>query len=63
VPPDFAAALTAAPKAETFFEQLSNSLQRYHVDQITSARTPETRDRRTGLEGAGTLIGRRPTKS
>jgi hypothetical protein len=46
VPPDFAAALTAEPKAKAFFEQLSNSLQRYHVDQITSARTPETRGRR-----------------
>ena len=46
VPPDFAAALTAAPKAKKFFEQLSNSLQRYHVDQITSARTAETRGRR-----------------
>lgn len=29
-----------------FFAGLSNSLQRYHVDTIRSAKTPETRQRR-----------------
>lgn len=46
IPDDFAAALAANPGAEEFFAALSNSLQRYHLDQITSAKTAETRQRR-----------------
>jgi hypothetical protein len=46
LPPDFAAALAAHAKAETFFGKLSNSLQRYHVDNINGAKTPETRQQR-----------------
>jgi hypothetical protein len=46
VPDDFKAALDREPVAAAFFAGLSNSLQRYHVDQITGAKTPETRDRR-----------------
>jgi hypothetical protein len=46
VPADFAAALAADEQAAAFFGGLSNSLQRYHVDLITSAKTPETRQRR-----------------
>lgn len=45
-PPDLEAAFAANPAAASFFETLSNSLQRYHVDNITSAKTPETRQRR-----------------
>ncbi len=45
VPADFAAAL-ASDGATAFFEKLSNSLQRYHVDTIEAAKTPETRERR-----------------
>ncbi len=44
--PEFAAALDAEPAARAFFDQLSNSLQRYHADQVSSAKTEETRDRR-----------------
>lgn len=46
VPTDFAAALGAQPTAQTFFASLSNSLQRYHVDNINSAKTADTRQRR-----------------
>ena len=46
VPDDFAAALSAHPDAGAFFAALSNSLQRYHVDSITEAKTAETRQRR-----------------
>lgn len=43
---DFDAALQANPGTEEFFGALSNSLQRYHIDEITSAKTDETRRRR-----------------
>ena len=46
MPDDFAAALAAAPDAAAFFDRLSNSLQRYHVDQVSSSKTPDTRARR-----------------
>ena len=45
VPDDFAAALAAAD-VRAFFEQLSNSLQRYHVDTVNGAKSAETRQRR-----------------
>ncbi|HVT67176.1 MAG TPA: YdeI/OmpD-associated family protein [Trebonia sp.] len=46
VPEDFAAALAADPAAAAFFARLSNSLQRYHVDNVNAAKTAETRQRR-----------------
>lgn len=46
LPDDFASALAAQPAAATIFEGLSNSLQRYHVGQVTSAKTEATRQRR-----------------
>jgi antitoxin component of MazEF toxin-antitoxin module len=46
VPADFAAALAADAPASHFFANLSNSLQRYHVDNINGAKTDETRKRR-----------------
>jgi hypothetical protein len=46
VPGDFAAALSTDPDAGAFFAALSNGLQRYHVDNITEAKTAETRQRR-----------------
>jgi hypothetical protein len=46
VPSDFAASLVAKPSTKAFFEKLSNSLQRYHIDNINGAKTPETRQRR-----------------
>jgi uncharacterized protein YdeI (YjbR/CyaY-like superfamily) len=30
----------------TFFDGLSNSLRRYHIDNVNGAKTPETRQRR-----------------
>jgi hypothetical protein len=46
VPEDFAQALAADERARTFFGQLSNSLQRYHIDNINAAKSAETRQRR-----------------
>jgi hypothetical protein len=46
VPADLAAALDAEPAARTFFDGLSFSLKRYHVEQVTGAKTDETRQRR-----------------
>lgn len=46
IPEDFAAVMRRSAGTEEFFAALSNSLQRYHVDQITSAKTDETRQRR-----------------
>ena len=46
LPDDFASALRDNDGTESFFAGLSNSLQRYHIDQITSAKTDETRQRR-----------------
>jgi len=45
-PPDLEAAFAANPDAAAFFGTFSNSLQRYHVDNINAAKTPETRQRR-----------------
>ena len=46
VPADFAAALDAEEPARRFFDELSNSMQRYHVDNINAAKAPEPRRRR-----------------
>src|SRR3954454_14280751 len=46
VPADFAAAMEAHRPSRQFFDGLSNSLQRYHVDNINGAKAPETRRRR-----------------
>lgn len=43
---DFQSALDEHPEAKQFFEGLSNSLQRFHVDNINGAKAPETRQRR-----------------
>lgn len=45
MPADFAAALAAAT-VRPFFDTLSNSLQRYHVDNVNGAKTDDTRARR-----------------
>jgi hypothetical protein len=46
MPDDFAAALAAQPASKAFFEGLSNSLQRYHVDNVVGAKSADTRQRR-----------------
>lgn len=46
VPDDLRAALDANPVAREFFGGLSNSLQRYHVDNLNAAKTDATRERR-----------------
>ena len=46
IPADFQDALNAHREARTFFETLSNSLQRFHIENINGAKTPETRQRR-----------------
>ena len=46
VPTDLQSALDAEPAARQTFDKLSNSLKGYHVYQVTSAKTDETRQRR-----------------
>ena len=46
LPDDFAAALDADPRARAFYDGLSNSLQRYHVGNVTGTKNPDTRQRR-----------------
>lgn len=46
VPADLQLALDAEPAAQATFDKLSNSLKGYHVYQVTSAKTDETRQRR-----------------
>ncbi|WP_328460996.1 YdeI/OmpD-associated family protein [Actinoplanes sp. NBC_00393] len=46
VPEDLAAALAGEPAAKTFWESMSFSNQRWHAEQLTSAKTAETRARR-----------------
>ena len=58
MPPDFAAAMEEAVPARQFFDGLSNSLQRYHVDNINTAKTPETRQRRIEKAVALFLAGK-----
>ena len=46
VPDDLAAALDAAPGTRAFFDGLSNSLRRFHIDNVNGTKSPETRARR-----------------
>jgi len=46
VPADFQEYLDAEPALAQFFSGLSNSLQRYHVDNINAAKNTDTRQRR-----------------
>ena len=46
VPEDLARALAADPAAKAFWDTLSFSNKRYHVEQITGAKTDATRERR-----------------
>jgi hypothetical protein len=46
VPEDLAAALAAEPEVKAFWESISFSNQRWHAEQLTSAKTAETRTRR-----------------
>jgi hypothetical protein len=46
VPADFATALATDERAGAFFENLSNSMQRYHIDNVNAAKTAATRQRR-----------------
>jgi hypothetical protein len=59
VPPDLAAAFKANKSAGTFFDTLSNSLQRFHIDQINGAKTAETRQRRIDKAVATFLEGKK----
>jgi uncharacterized protein YdeI (YjbR/CyaY-like superfamily) len=46
VPDDLAAAFAATPAAQTSFESLTDSQRRTFVSSVTSAKKPETRERR-----------------
>jgi hypothetical protein len=59
VPSDFEAALDAAPGTRAFFDGLSNSVRRYHIDNINGAKTTETRERRIAKAVELFLAGRK----
>ena len=56
---DFSAALHAHDAAHRFFCDLPNGLQRYHVDHVNAAKTPETRQRRIDKAVSLFLDGKR----
>jgi uncharacterized protein YdeI (YjbR/CyaY-like superfamily) len=58
IPPDLAAALAAEPAAQAFFDELSYSNKRRHVEPIADAKTPETRARRIEKSVAGFKAGK-----
>lgn len=58
VPDDFAAALDAEPAARRTFDGLSYSLQRFHVESVTGAKTDDTRQRRIAKAVATLREGR-----
>jgi uncharacterized protein YdeI (YjbR/CyaY-like superfamily) len=58
VPDDLAAALDAEPAARRTFDGLSYSLQRFHVESVTGAKTEETRQRRIAKSVATLRDGR-----
>jgi antitoxin component of MazEF toxin-antitoxin module len=58
VPADLRKALRANPGTADFFAGLSNSLQRYHVDNLEGAKTAETRQRRIDKAIALFLAGK-----
>ncbi len=58
LPPEFAAALDAEPKARETFDKLSPSNKGWHVLQVTEAKTDETRERRIAKQVAALKEGR-----
>jgi hypothetical protein len=58
VPDDFAAALDADPAARQTFDGLSNSNRKWHVLQVTGAKSDETRARRIAKSVATLREGR-----
>ncbi len=58
VPPELVAALDADPAARATFDRLSNSNKGWHVTQVTSAKTDETRERRIAKSVAALREGK-----
>jgi len=58
LPPDFAAALAAEPRARVFFDGLNYSERRWFVLGVEDAKTPDTRQRRIEKFVARLLEGR-----
>ena len=58
VPADFAAALAAEPDAQAYFETISNSNKKWHILNVTGAKTDETRQRRIAKSVAMLREGR-----
>ena len=59
MPADFRAALDGDEAARRFFDDLPNSLQRYHVDNVNAAKSPQTRQRRINKAVTLFLEGKR----
>jgi len=60
VPAELAAALDAEPRARAFFDGLSFSHRRWHVEQVIGAKAEATRQRRIGKSVAMCAEGRKP---
>jgi hypothetical protein len=58
VPDDLADALAQAPGAREFFDGLSHTHRKWHCDQVTGAKTAETRQRRVEKSVALLASGR-----
>jgi Bacteriocin-protection, YdeI or OmpD-Associated/Domain of unknown function (DUF1905) len=58
MPADFVSALSKSPLAKEFFDGLSNSVQRFHIDNVNGAKTVETRQRRIDKAVAMFLVGK-----
>jgi hypothetical protein len=58
LPADFVLALSKSSAAKAFFDGLSNSVQRFHVDNVNGAKTAETRQRRIDKAVALFLVGK-----
>ncbi len=58
IPADLTAAFEVNPAAKSFFDTLSNSNQRYHVDSINTAKSDETRQRRIDKAISSFLAGK-----
>jgi uncharacterized protein YdeI (YjbR/CyaY-like superfamily) len=58
LPADFVLTLSKSSAAKAFFDGLSNSVQRLHVDNVNAAKTAETRQRRIDKAVALFLVGK-----
>ncbi len=59
IPDELESVFKQNPSARTFFDTLSNSLQRYHAENVAASKNSETRQRRAEKTIALFLAGRK----